>query len=267
MKILIFLTVVFTFFNVSFAQKDQGPEMILIEGGEYYMGNDYSANNDERPEHKVMLNSFFMSKNEVTVEEYAKFTRVTGHKAPDGEANAPINNITWEEAVMYCNWLSRASGYDKCYDLKRDSSRFKVTFIPGSNGYRLPSEAEWEYASRGGIKSKSYAYSGSHELDEVAWYISNAGNAPHEVGQKKPNELGLYDMTGNAMEWCYDWYIIDYYKNSPTENPTGPETSISKVCRGGNYMCQPDVLRITRRFNLEPNAQEGLAGIRLVRNQ
>jgi sulfatase modifying factor 1 len=265
MRILILLSAVLMAFNLSFAQKDQGPEMILIEGGDFYMGNDYSANTDERPEHKITMTSFFMSKFEVTVEDYAKFTRVTGHKAPEGEPNAPINNITWEDAIMYCNWLSRASGLDKCYELKRDSNRFTVTYIPGSNGYRLPTEAEWEYAARGGIKSKSYAYSGSHDLDEVAWYISNAGNTSHEVGQKKPNELGLYDMTGNAMEWCYDWYVPDFYENSGNDNPTGPETG--KVCRGGNFMCQPDVLRITRRFNLEPGAKEGLAGIRLVKNQ
>lgn len=267
MRILFFLTTVFAFVNLSFAQKDQGPEMLLIEGGDYYMGNDYSVNSDERPEHKVTLSSFFMAKFEVTVEEYAKFSRMTGHKAPEGEANAPVNNITWEDAVMYCNWLSRASGYDKCYDLRRDSNRFTVTYIPNSNGYRLPTEAEWEYAARGGMKSKTFAYSGSHDLDEVAWYISNAGNASKEVGQKKPNELGLYDMTGNAMEWCYDWYLSNYYESSAAENPTGPNTSVSKVCRGGNYMCQPDVLRLTKRFNLEPAAKEGLAGIRLVRNQ
>ncbi|MCF6366021.1 MAG: formylglycine-generating enzyme family protein [Bacteroidales bacterium] len=266
MRFLTYLTAFLFVFNISSAQ-DQGPEMVLVEGGDFYMGNDYSANSDERPEHKVTLNSFFMSKYEVTVAEYANFCRVTGHKLPDGEERSPINNITWEDAVMYCNWLSRASRLEKCYDLKRDSNRFTAIFIPGANGYRLPTEAEWEYAARGGMKSKAYAFSGSHDLDEVAWSINNSGNTSHEIGQKKPNELGIYDMTGNAMEWCYDWYEVDYYENSPADNPSGPGTGVSKVCRGGNFMCRPDVLRNSRRFNLEPSQEEGLAGIRLVKNQ
>ncbi len=268
MKQLFYLVAFLFIFNITFGQsQDKGPEMVLVEGGDFYMGNDYSANSDERPEHKVTLNSFFMSKYEVTVEDYAKFCRVTGHKLPEGDPRIPINNITWEDAVMYCNWLSRASRLDKCYDLKRDSNRFTATFIPEANGYRLPTEAEWEYAARGGQKSRSYAFSGSHDLDEVAWSINNSGNSAHEVGQKKPNELGIYDMTGNAMEWCYDWYEPTYYEVSPESNPTGPETGVSKVCRGGNFMCRSDVLRNSRRFNLDPGQTEGLAGIRLVKNQ
>ncbi len=266
MKFLTYLSVLFFIFNYSFAQ-DKGPEMVLVEGGDFYMGNDYSANSDERPEHKVTLNSFFMSKYEVTVGDYALFCRVTGHKLPEGNARSPINNLTWEDAVMYCNWLSRASRLDKCYKLKRDSNSFIATYIEGSNGYRLPTEAEWEYAAKGGIKSKDYAFSGSHDLNEVAWSINNAGNTAHEVGQKKPNELGIYDMTGNAMEWCYDYYDAKFYENSPEDNPTGPETGVTKVCRGGNFMCRPDVLRNSRRFNLEQDQEEGLAGIRLVKAQ
>ncbi len=253
-------------FSLGNAQKN-GPEMILVEGGEFYMGNDYSANSDERPEHKITLNSFFISKFEVTVADYSKFCRVTGKKMPEGNPQEPINNITWQEAVMYCNWLSSANRLEKCYKIKRDSSRFTSSFNPEANGYRLPTEAEWEYAARGGMKSKAYAFSGSNKLDEVAWYINNSGNAPHEVGQKKPNELGIYDMTGNAMEWCYDWYKANYYENTSDDNPVGPARGISKVCRGGNYMCRPDVLRNSRRFNLDKNSKEGLAGIRLVRNQ
>ena len=266
MRILTSLITFLLIFTIGQAQ-DLGPEMVLVEGGEFYMGNDYSANADERPEHKLKITSFFISKYEVNVADYAKFCRVTGQRLPDGDPMTPINNITWEEAVMYCNWLSRASRLEKCYDLQRDSSRFTATLISEANGYRLPTEAEWEYAAKGGIRSKSYAFSGSNDLEEVAWYIKNSGNTSHEVGQKKPNELGLYDMTGNAMEWCYDWYNPDYYENSPADNPSGPESGISKVCRGGNYMCRPDVLRNSRRFNLDKSSNEGLAGIRLVKNE
>ena len=268
MKHIIYLTAFLFAFNFSFAQKqDKGPKMKLVPGGDFYMGNDYSANADERPEHKVTLSSFLISYNEVTVKEYASFCRVTGHRLPEGNENAPINNITWEDAVMYCNWLSRASRLERCYKLTRDSNRFSAVLIPESNGYRLPTEAEWEYASRGGQMTKAYAFSGSHDLDEVAWSINNSGNSAHDVAQKKPNELGLYDMTGNAMEWCYDWYKKEYYENSSESNPSGPESGVSKVCRGGNFMCRPDVLRNSRRFNLDPAQTDGLAGIRLVKNE
>ena len=139
MRILTSLIAFLLIFSMGKAQ-DLGPEMVLVEGGDFYMGNDYSANTDERPEHKVNLTSFFISKYEVTMEDYAKFCRVTGQRLPDGDPQTPINNITWEEAVMYCNWLSRASRLDKCYELKRDSSRFTATLIPDANGYRLPTE-------------------------------------------------------------------------------------------------------------------------------
>ncbi len=266
MKFLILFTAFLLVTGFSNAQ-DQGPEMVLVEGGESYMGNDYSDNFDERPEHLVNISSFFISKYEVTIDDYTRFCRATGNRVPDGEDRNPINNITWEDAIMYCNWLSRASRLEKCYNLTRDSNRFVAVIIPDANGYRLPTEAEWEFAAKGGIKSKSYAYSGSNDLEEIAWSISNSGNASHEVGQKKPNEIGLYDLTGNAMEWCYDWYEKEYYKTSPSDNPSGPLSGVSKVCRGGNYMCRADVLRNTIRFSLEPAQPEGLAGIRLVRNQ
>jgi formylglycine-generating enzyme required for sulfatase activity len=144
---------------------------------------------------------------------------------------------------------------------------FMVTFNEKANGYRLPSEAEWEYAARGGVKTKYFAFSGGNEVDEVGWSINNSGNRAHDVGLKKPNELGLYDLTGNAMEWCYDWYRDNYYEKREENNPLGPKSGVAKVCRGGNFMCRADLLRNTRRFNLEKNSSEGLAGIRLVKNE
>lgn len=266
MKVYTYLAALLFISNMIFAQSNK-PEVILVEGGTFIMGNEYSANPDERPEHKVTLNSFYISKYEVTVGEYTNFCRSAGLTVPEGEEKSPITNLSWENAVMYCNWLSKSNALEKCYDVKRDSNMFMVIYNKEANGYRLPTEAEWEYASRGGVKSKFYAFSGSNEVEEVGWSISNSGNRAHEVGQKKPNELGIYDMTGNAMEWCYDWYRDNYYAKSEENNPVGPKTGVSKVCRGGNFMCRPDVLRNTRRFNLEKNSEEGLAGIRLVRGE
>lgn len=267
MKVFTYLTAALLILsNVVFAQSNK-PEMILVEGGSYIMGNEYSDIPDERPEHKVSLKTFYMSKLEVTIGQYTDFCRSAGLNIPEGKEDVPMTNLSWENAIMYCNWISKTQALEKCYEIKRDSNKFMVTFIPNTNGYRLPTEAEWEYAARGGVKSKFYAFSGSNDADEVGWSIINSGNRAHAVGQKKPNELGIYDMTGNAMEWCYDWYKESYYAKSEEDNPIGPKTGVSKVCRGGNFMCRPDVLRNTRRFNLESNASEGLAGIRLVKNE
>jgi formylglycine-generating enzyme required for sulfatase activity len=267
MKLITFLSALLFISGFALAQDDLKPEMLLVEGGTFRMGNDYSSSSDERPEHKVTLSSFYMSKYEITIAQYNRFCRVTGKKEPKGEPEQAVVNVNWYDAVMYCNWLSTTQNLDKAYSITRDSNRFVVEFDQSANGFRLPTEAEWEYAAKGGNKSKFYAYSGSNVPDEVAWFITNASNKQRPVGEKKPNELGLYDMTGNVMEWCFDWYDENYYQSSPEDNPTGPESGIDKVCRGGNYMCRPDVLRNTKRFYLDPTSEDGLAGIRLVRNQ
>ncbi len=267
MKVYTLLTAMLLTVMLGFAQSSGAPEMILVEGGEYRMGNDYSANSDERPERKVTLNSFYMGKYEVTNEEFARFCKVVGLEVPKGKPRVPVTNVTWDHSVMYCNWLSSTQGLDRVYTITRDSTAARVTMDPSANGYRLPTEAEWEYAARGGQKTKYYAYSGSNDPDEVSWNISNAGNRGHEVGTKKPNELGIFDMTGNCMEWCFDWYRADYYSKGENDNPTGPKAAATRVCRGGNYMSRPDVLRSTRRFNMEAKSNDGFVGIRLVRNQ
>ena len=110
----------------------------------------------------------------------------------------------------------------------------KLNALTGQN-FRLPTEAEWEYAARGGSKSQGYEYSGSNNLDDVAWYDSNSGDKTHDVATKKPNELGLFDMSGNVLEWCQDWYGRDYYSSSPSSNPTGPASGSYRVQRGGSW--------------------------------
>lgn len=268
MKVYIFFAALFLAVVSGFAQsEDKGPVMVMVEGGEFRMGNDYSQNSDERPERNVTLNSFQISKYEITNAEYTKFCKVIGIQEPKGEPDNPVVNVTWEYAVMYCNWLSNTQKLDRVYEIIRDSSKVRVTYNKTANGYRLPTEAEWEYAARGGKNSKYYAYSGSNSPDEVGWNIINSGNRAHKVGDKKPNELDIYDMTGNAMEWCFDYYKEDFYNAKENNNPVGPNNAASRVCRGGNFMSRPEILRNTRRFNLEPNGADGYVGIRLVRNQ
>ncbi len=247
----------------------QKPEMVFVEGGSFYMGNDYSDALDEKPEHKVTLSDFYIGKYEVTFDEFDLFCRSTGYPFPDdggfGRGKLPVMNVSWEGAIKYCNWLSSRFGLDKVYELEIDSNGTYVKEVHwDANGYRLPTEAEWEYVAKGGSKSQGYAYCGSNDPNEVAWYAANSDGKPHEVGQKKPNELAVYDMLGNAWEWCWDYYDKDYYKKSPSENPHGPANGKTRVYRGGNFKSSIEYLRVTRRFSLSPNIAQGNIGIRLA---
>ncbi len=266
MKIFTLLTTLILTLNCLYAQDNVKPEMVLVEGGTFKMGNDFTANADERPAHQITLNSFYMSKKEINNEQYTAFCLAIGKKKPMGENDEAVIGIKWSDAVMYCNWLSSLENFDPAYTIRRDSGKVRVTLNPDKNGYRLPTEAEWEYAAKGGKKSKHYAYSGSNVPSEIAWFISNASNKRHKTGLKKPNELGLYDMTGNILEWCYDWYGDEYYKSSEASNPIGPTNGVNRVCRGGNFMCRSEVLRNSKRFSINPDDENGLTGIRLVRN-
>ncbi len=254
-------------------------EMVLVEGGSFTMGNDYSLVNgqnvvDETPEHKVTLNSFYMSKTEVTFEMFDLFCEATGFKKPENGGNGtgklPVVNVSWESAIMFCNWLSKKDHYDPYYKIDRDSvgSIKRITTIDGNNGYRLPTEAEWEYAAKGGKDSKFYAYSGSNDFSEVAWCRANSNGIPHEVATKKPNEIGIYDLNGNAWEWVWDWYKKDYYKSAPESNPTGPASGSEKVYRGGNWSSNKEFLRLTSRYHTTTKEDKdyGMIGIRLARN-
>lgn len=265
-KLVISIIALFLFFDFGYSQK---MEVVEVQGGTFIMGNDYSINQDESPEHKVTISSFYIGKYEVTFEEFDRFCVSTGSEKPDdamlGRGKNPVMNISWESAVMYCNWLSKMEGFDRCYTIKRDSLATSVACNFSANGYRLPTEAEWEFASKGGTASKGYAFSGSNNPDEVAWYFSNSNGRPHEVGSKKPNELGIYDMSGNVREWCWDLYEKDYYKKSPESNPTGPTVGVRRVYRGGAWNFKLDFLRLTGREFMGPSKNYGNVGFRVVR--
>ncbi|OED48662.1 hypothetical protein AB832_00170 [Flavobacteriaceae bacterium (ex Bugula neritina AB1)] len=201
--------------NFSFGQNL--PKFVHIEGGTFTMGDELgSGNENQRPTHEVTVSSFNISQTEVTVAQYRHYCDSTGVKMPKEPSwgwqdNHPIINVSWRDAMDYTDWIS-------------NQLNKKV---------RLPYEAEWEYAARGGNKSKGYKYSGSNNIADVSWYDDNSDNKPHAVAGKKANELGLYDMSGNAFEWCMDKY--GNYTWSPKNNPKGATEGNRRVIRGGGW--------------------------------
>jgi len=213
-------------------------EMICVEGGSFIMGNDEDHDN---PKHRVLLSKFHISKYLIT---QALWTAIMGYNPSlytKNTAEHPVDNVSWYETQKFIGRLN------------------KIT----NNWYRLPTEAEWEYAAKGGIKSKEYKYAGSNNLDEVAWHFGNSNEKPQAVGGKKPNELGIFDMNGNVYEWCDDWYARDYYYN-PGYDPTGPEEGTERVNRGGSWFNHANDFSIAERGHVNPTYAFNTIGFRLV---
>jgi formylglycine-generating enzyme required for sulfatase activity len=208
------------------ARTGSGLEMVAIPAGEFTMGSDSGAV-DAKPAHKVKVDSFLMDPHEVTQEVYEK---VVGNNPSrrKGPRN-PVEQVTWSAAVKFCNARSTQEGLTPCYDLKSGRCDF------AANGYRLPTEAEWEYACRAATTTEFYFGDRPDQLKAYAWFDGNAEAGPHPVAQRKPNAWGLYDMTGNVWEWCNDFYGAKYYRNSPVENPRGPDEGEKRVLRGGAW--------------------------------
>jgi sulfatase modifying factor 1 len=217
------------------------PEMVLITGGKFMMG---TKDEVDAPFHEVVVDSFMMDKFLVTQQE---FQRVTGANPSrwKGEKN-PVEQVRWSDAVRYCNKRSEMEGLEPCYDLKTWQCNFQA------NGYRLPTEAEFEYACRAGSATEYFFGAVPAKLGDYAWFEKNSGAKTHPVGQKKPNPWGLFDICGNVWEWCNDFYKVDYYKEAPHENPRGPKTGQNKVLRGGAFRFSNDNCRSGYRYNENP---------------
>ena len=213
-------------------------EFVKVEGGTFTMGD--AAFEDAKP-HKVKLRSFYMQKTEVTQELWEA---VMGSNPSyfNGCPNCPVELVSWVDIQQFISKLNAKTG----------------------KTYRLPTEAEWEFAARGGKKSKGYKYAGSNEIEAVAWYFENSENKTHPVGRKKPNELGIYDMTGNVWEWCSDWYGESYYNSSPGNNPQGPDSGTYRVMRGGSWGNDAGYCRVARRRNRNPDLRDDDLGFRLL---
>jgi formylglycine-generating enzyme required for sulfatase activity len=208
-----------------------GLTMVKIPGGEFIMGaNDGPI--DVKPAHSVKIDGFLMDQTLVPQEVYEKImgTNPSRRKNPKN----PVEQATWTAAVKFCNARSVQEGLTPCYDLKTWECNFSA------NGYRLPTEAEWEYACRAGTTTKYFFGDNDQELKAYAWFQDNSDGKPHIVGQKKPNPWKLYDMAGNLWEWCNDYYGTKYYRNSPHDNPRGPSQGEKRVLRGGAWSSSPD---------------------------
>jgi formylglycine-generating enzyme required for sulfatase activity len=249
---------------------DDTNRFVYVKGGTFQMGRP-DANSNERPVHDVTLSSFYMGVYEVT---QADWEAVMGNNPSFHQGNnlsafqqgltaehrgrLPVENVTWYEAVAYCNALSKKEGLATAYTINGTD----VTLNSGAAGYRLPTEAEWEYAARGGKNHDTYRYSGSDNPDAVAWYQVNSGNESHPVGEKAANSLGLYDMSGNVWEWCWDWY--GGYSSEVQTDPVGAAgMKTDRVNRGGSWD-DPYAYSPAYRFSGPPTYHGFNVGLRLV---
>ena len=239
----------------------------LVEGGSYMMGAATAIEPHEKPEHNVRVKDFYLAKYELTFDEFDRFCDSTKRDKPGdmnwGRGKRPVIIVSWLDAVAYCNWLSKQEKLQPCYVLNEKDLRW----IDTANGYRLPTEAEWEYAARGGRLTKGTRYAGAEKPDNVAWYNANSGDKTQPVGQKQPNELGLYDMNGNVWEWIWDIYDGNFYQYSPVDNPRGPQTGPYRVTRGGAWYNKPEYATVTTRQNNTNDFKQNSVGFRIARNK
>ncbi len=265
---------------------------VFVEGGTFQMGS-ADGRDAEKPVHTVTVSNFYISPYEVTQGEYQElcsYSLSPATLAIDATGpNYPVYYVSWYDALLYCNLRSLKEGLTPCYSISgtTDPKKWPGIFISGgiysctyssnnstwnaatcnfnADGYRLPTEAEWEFAAKGGNNSQGYIYSGSNSVDDVGWYSSNRENKTHEVGKKAGNELDLYDMSGNVSEWCWDRY--ESYSSDSVVNPLGGSSDFNRVVRGGSLSSDAYPLRTTCRGVLGPyNRSSERLGFRLVRS-
>jgi formylglycine-generating enzyme required for sulfatase activity len=216
-------------------------ELVQITAGKFLMGA--KAEPDATP-HEVTVSSFAMDKYLVTQEQFQK---VMGSNPSRWKQDKnPVEQVRWSDAVRYCNKRSELEGLEPCYNLENWKCDFEAT------GYRLPTEAEWEYACRAGTTTDYFWGATPDKAKDYAWFDKNSGGRPKPVGQKKPNPWGLFDMAGNVWQWCNDFYKVDYYKDSAKTDPRGPESGQNKVVRGGAWRFSADNCRSGYRYNESP---------------
>lgn len=257
------------------------PESVQVEAGSFTMGctsNDASyCEADEKPTRWVALQSFEIGKYEVTQEEWQSVMGYNPSQFPSCGSECPVESVHFFDVITYCNRLSIREGLTPCYYFDEgyqsvfdsvtgfEPVDLEIFWLTTANGYRLPTEAEWEYAAKGGNMSQGYWFSGGENINAVAWYWGNSGSSTHRVGAKAPNEIGLYDMTGNVWEWCWDWYQADYYTSSDDCSPVGPQNGTQRTLRGASWVIEEPFCHITNRFDGDPPIELGNYGFRIAK--
>ena len=228
-----------------------GIAMVRVPAGVFNMGSK-AGRDDERPIHKVRIDALLMDQFEVTQAEYEKLGKIEAFPNPSHfkGLDLPVEQVNWPQAARFCNARSRHEGLEPCYNEDTGECDFRA------NGYRLPTEAEWEYACRaaeGEGEGGDWSFgNAARQLGDFAWFAANSGNKTHPVGLKKPNAWGLHDMHGNVAEWCQDVYEKSYYQSSPDANPRGPADGKEYVLRGGSWKSAADGLRSACRLAESP---------------
>ena len=220
--------------------------MILVEGGTFEMGateeqGQEDPDENEYPVHVVNLSPYYICQMEVT-QELWKAVMDTNPAMIHGDMRLPVDCVKWDMCQKFISTLNEIL-----------DNQFEI---------RMPTEAEWEFAARGGNRSRKYKYSGGDNLEDVAWYGSNSGGSTHPVGTKKPNELGIYDMSGNLWEWCYDW--LGYYKPTEQTDPIGPDDGTHHIMRGGSWTYNQNFCRVSRRNYISNVIGVSNCGLRLA---
>lgn len=278
--------------NIALIEGSDVPDgFVFVEGGTFTMGgyeeDESIITKEGQQPHSVTLSDFYIGKYEVTQKQWKsvmgknpvtkeRWEKVyTGYSLETINDNYPVFFISWYDAVKFCNKMSEKEGLEKCYKIyqtKEDKDaqnntgdeKYTVECNFKAKGYRLPTEAEWEYAARGGKKSRNFIYSGSNTIGDVSFYQDNCSK-PMPVGGKKANELGIYDMSGNVSEYCWDWYKNLYYTKSPSENPTGPEEGWVRCRRGGDWIGSSVYSRVDNRESNQPFFSGYSYGFRIVK--
>lgn len=282
------ITIIFMFLTFLILAQ---PTMINVSGGKFVIGCTNEQNPDclsrEYPVHAISLSDFAIGKYEVTQSEWYDVMGdyPSTNFNSSGDDNKPVETVDWYSVIIFCNQQTlvdpsisanervyfRDAAFTQPWEIAHygsngDTPSGAVYMDLSRTGYRLPTEAEWEYAARGGALSNGYKYSGSNTLGGVGWYIGNSGNQAHIVGGKTANELGLHDMSGNVWEWTWDWFSDPYYTNQHVCDPTGPGSGSYRVFRGGSFDNAAGLCRVAYRGYYTPSDATYSIGFRLARS-
>lgn len=245
-----------------------GLPMVRVPAGSFVMGSTVTPTQGHgmwpmhmggASMHAVGVDSFWVGNTEVTREMFEDIMGFDPSQYTDADS-LPVHGVSWFDAVRFCNALSESAGFEVCYD----TTTWQVDFT--ANGFRLPTEAEWEYAARAGSATMFYTGNNEEDLQRAGWYEENSEGMPHQVGEMQPNNWGLYDMMGNAWEWCNDWYDEQFYGSGFMQQPTGPEDGTYHVVRGGDYNSVYSYCSPAFRFYENTDQAQQPIGLRVVRS-